>query len=418
MALPHYDTLALKTHTVNQAGSALGHHLAYGATRTAANTAITDTASATALAAAPTSIATASTATNVLGAAATGFSSVFSVATIGIASAASVIINYLGYNFQRTALRDLYKDEIAAHLKKDAKDVTNDDLDIVAKGNKESGIEANKTIAKEVSRLQRSRNIKFVATAGSLLLTLGIMGALTAPAVVGAVTAAIPALGTAFASTGGVGMAVFKTVAAILLHTALEKPIHDLGHKLFGFEDTVSEQIATLSKQYDGKQPISREQVVGVFVASNDDLKKFVKDRHGKSYSDLSIVQKRDVTEYLAQYMNIDNVTDNLNMGRMKVTELAYTVEGQQSGVLPHLVENPIAMSTETRSWLDTIANKLHIGKNYADKDSDKGKQEKEFSYAPKARKVVEYDNPTPERSFTERLGRGKEAEVSLSNSR
>jgi hypothetical protein len=297
--------------------------------------------------------------------AATGASAGF-VGTVGgafgitVAAAASLVLSQVNFDIRLRRMRDMYKDEIGAQLGKNPSKVTIKDMETVAKGDASKGISANKTIAEGISKLKTKRNISFGVTTLAILGTMAIMLGLTA------------ASGGATLFTGGalaaVGNFAVKALAGYAIHSILEKPLHWTAKKVFGMDDTASDLIADMRRQHKDGKVITREQVVGAFVSGNKELGNFVKAQFGKEYDDLNVQQKMALTNSFEQYLPVTAITEKINTGQMKVSELAFAVEGQTSGV-PLQPLKPV----------QTVQN------------------------TPK-RKVVEYDNPTPARSFVSRL--------------
>ena len=66
---------------------------------------------------------------------------------IGLTTALSAGITQVHYRRERDEIRELYREELAEKLGKRPKDVTDKDLDILAKGDSARGIEPNRTLA-------------------------------------------------------------------------------------------------------------------------------------------------------------------------------------------------------------------------------------------------------------------------------
>lgn len=262
---------------------------------------------------------------------------------------------------------DTYRDEIGAQLRKPASKVNERDLELIAKGDAKHGIPANKTIADGLSRIKTKRNIGMVVTTASILGTLAIL------AVTG--IGALPMLGTG-SFLAATGTLLAKAAIGYGIHSVLEKPMHWAAKKIFGVEDNTSDHIADLRKQHKDGKAISREQVVGVFVSANKELSAFVRGQFGKDYDDLSVQQKRSITDAFEQNMlPVTAITDSINSGRVKISELAFAVEGKSSGVEPGSAQEEPGLFGKIRK-----------------------------AHTPPKRAVVEYNNPTPERSFVSRL--------------
>lgn len=325
-----------------------------------------------------------------IGGASAGVGGVFSVAGVSFAAAASVMINQAVYQHRRAELREMYKDEAAVQFGKSPKKITDKDIDLLAKGDQTRGIAGNKTIAEELSQSKKRRNL------GMLVSTASILGTL---AIVMAISGFIPP------EALGAGVYAAKFIAGVAIHELLEKPIHWLGKKIFGMEDTSThERIAELNKEHRNGKSITKEQVLGVFVSANKELNNFVKEQYAKPYDKLSVQEKRAMVEAVEQYIPLKNITENLNSGRVKISELAFSVEGQRSGVAPDSVPQHLSIIGKARGALHNISERLHHSPAAKKSDSEviPPPVAVPVSVAPK-RAVVEYDNPTPTRSFVER---------------
>jgi hypothetical protein len=324
-----------------------------------------------------------------IGGAATALEGPSLVIGVGVAAAASVMINQASYQSRRTFLREMYKDEVAAQLGKSPKKIKDRDIDLVAKGDPARGISGNKVIEDELSKLKKLRNVGMLVTVASLLGTVAVMMTITA----GFSTAGLAPL----AMTGAY---VAKGFAGFAIHKVLESPLKWASKKLFNLNElTTHERIEELRKEHRKGKVIARAQVLDVFISANDDLGQFVKSQYGKSFDKLSSQEKQSVVEAVDQHIPITKIAENLNAGRVKVSELAFAVEGKVSGVAPSSVKDPLSLVGKARFALRGVGERLQRVKHHH--------VETVASTAPQIptqqKPVVEYDNPTPARSFVER---------------
>lgn len=258
---------------------------------------------------------------------------------IGLASIASTAINVIKYINLRSDLCDIYRDEIASKLGKAPEKITVKDMDALAQGVPEKGIPANKALAEELDNLRQERNIGIGVTVVSIMLAIplaiSVMSGLGLPMVaLGALFTAptLPLLGS-FATQLGIGF---------LSHKLLEYPIEKAGHQLFSVaNDTTHERIESLMKDREDGKALTKEQVLGVFVGAKQEFSNFVESSFGKSYDKLDLKQKQSLTESFEQYLPLTNITASLNAGITKVSELAFAVQGDKSGVAMNM--NPTA---------------------------------------------------------------------------
>ncbi len=332
--------------------------------------------------------------TSAIGGAAAGIGKVISVAGVAVATVASVMINQSAYQRKLISLRQMYKDEIGAQLGKSPSKVTYKDMKLIAEGDSERGISSNKTIADEMNRLAKRRNVGILVTAASLLATVGVM------------IAVAPALSlSAGASTLAVmGVYAAKALIGFSTHRVLEVPIKAVAKSLFHLkEKTTHERIAGLAKEHRNGKVLGREQVLDVFICSDDQLKQFVTDHYGKSYDKLNVQEKRVVADAMEQYIPVTHITENLNSGSVKVSELAFLVEGKKSGVIPNSVKPNLSLAGKARTALRSVGERLHkIKPQDAGYEQNIMQNTENVSVAPK-RAIMEYDNPVPARSFVAR---------------
>jgi hypothetical protein len=316
---------------------------------------------------------------------------VLSNTAIGIAAFASLIMSQSSYRHRRAALYQMYKDEIAVKLGKEPGKVTAKDMDLLAKGNPEKGIEANKTLAEGLRKLKKRRNVSVLVTTAALLGTVAVLGALFAPA------------GAAGAAAVTVTSQIAKAFVGFATYKLIESPMNWGANKMFGMsEPTTHERIAELNRGHKKGKPLSQEQVLGVFISGNKEISKHVEEQYGKKYDELSVQEKRGVAESCEPYLPLKTITENLNKGRVKISELAFSVEGQASGIAPKPVKEQPApgIMGRARSMLHSIGQRLHRTRQHVEEVP----QQAAPAPTPRQRTVVEYDNPAPARSFVEGL--------------
>lgn len=316
---------------------------------------------------------------NAVGGAAAGMSGIFSVIGVSVAATASIIIKQIDYQNKRSALREMYKDEVAAQLGKSPEEITNKDLTLVARGDPRRGIAPNKVINEELDKLKSHRNLGILVTAMSILGTVAIMGFV---------------FGTGGAAVG-VGAMAAQAFVGFATHKLLDIPLTWAGKKMFGIKDlTTQERIEELNNERQNGKVLGREQVLGVFISANKELSRFVKSHYSNPYDKLSVQEKRELADAFEQYIPLANITESLNSGKVKVSELAFSVEGRASGVAPSSVPPSLSIVGKVRTALRGIGERL--------RPAVQKPEEEPVTVTPK-RAVVEYDNPVPSRSFVER---------------
>ena len=72
---------------------------------------------------------------------------------------------------------------------------------------------------------------------------------------------------------------------------------------------------------------------MSVFAAANPELGRYIVAEYGKHFDDLTLADKQQATNILGRFMPIDRLVLDINSGKVNVSELAFAVEGQISGV-------------------------------------------------------------------------------------
>ncbi|MEZ5691334.1 MAG: hypothetical protein R3D71_06690 [Rickettsiales bacterium] len=334
--------------------------------------------------------------------------SIFSLPVVGFVSAIGVILNQRSYDKRLKNLREMYKYEVGAKLGKIPDDVTNKDLQAVAKGDPEHGIAGNKTFSNFLKKLKVSKTVGTIVSIASILTTVAIVGSvfstggLAIPGVGTGVTEALSAV----IEQGTIGYYAAKAAIGVAVHQTIEKPMNWLGKKIFDIEKvTTQERIAELDGLHKKGRAISRERVMGVFVSANKEISDFINEAYGKEYDKLAIHEKQEIVNSFGKHIPLKEIVDNLNSGKVRVSELAFSVEGQRSGIKMGSVPTNRNVIGKTRGVIKTMSDKFN---GISDKQATypqaipaSSSYNKE-GIAPK-RTAVEYNNPIPTRSFVER---------------
>ena len=249
--------------------------------------------------------------------------SVLGMITIGLTAAISGGLTLMDYNHKRDTLKDLYKEELTSLTGKPKDKVTSADLDQLAK--------VNGTVNEELKRSKRQRNFGVFISFAASLAALTVVG-LVAPAIIGA---ALPVLGISASGVGAglLGFAV-KGVIAFLSYEAVKEPLHLVADKVFKIDErTTNDHIVSMKMDREVGKIISREQVLAAFVAANPELDQLIVSSYGKHFNDLDVATKQRASQDMNQLIPLDKLTIEINAGRINVTELAFSVQGQSTGV-------------------------------------------------------------------------------------
>jgi hypothetical protein len=321
--------------------------------------------------------------------------------TIGLSAAVSAGLTQMDYIHKRDNLKDLYKEELASKLRKTVDKVTTDDLDTLAK--------ENNTIAAQLQKTRKQRNfgvgLSFMASMAALsvmafLVTplLPVLGLATVSAATGAIV--MPAVGTG-AWFGAMGVGALST---LLTYNAVKAPLHAIADKIFGLEyKTTHDHITAVKLDREAGKVISREQVLSVFAAANRQVDGFIAAEYGNRFDKLSLEEKQRATQNLSKLIPLDKLTNDINSGKVNVTELAFAVEGQISGVGNGRDALAPKQSGLFSSMWAGIKNTVGIKSSPANVGAGASVQASASSAV-----LVDAGNERPARGFVERLGRSK----------
>lgn len=261
--------------------------------------------------------------------AASGLSGMGGLLTIGIAAAVSAGLTQLDYVHRKDALKDMYKEELSAHLNKPIHKLKRGDLDTLAK--------SNKVLREELNRDSRRRYFGMALSITASMAALAVV-TLALPAVVGAalgITAAAASQGF-LATFGGF---LLKAAVGLATYYAVKEPLHGVADRLFDIDKhTVNDRIVGIGKDIQAGKTVSQEEVLAVFAAAHPQLDKYIRQQYGKRYDDLTIDDKHHAVQELNQHLPLEQLTQGINSGRINPTELAFAVEGKESGV-DHLLK-------------------------------------------------------------------------------
>lgn len=304
------------------------------------------------------------------------------VLALGAAAATSAALTQMDFEHERKEIKDLYRDEIAAKLHKSVGKLTNKDLEVLVKGNDVQGIDSNHTIAEAVHKSWKKRNLGVVISMGASLASFSMMIATV----------------SAFATLGPIAGIMLQGVAGVLAYNAIKTPLHAIGDRVFGIDkQTTHDRIVQLEKDREAGRSITQEQVLSVLASANQDLSQAITQKFGKDFDKLELADKRQLAETLGKLMHVDVLAAGINDGKLNVTELAFTADGQFSGVLP---KTDAELTQEKKGVLQSL------------KSGIAGFMHKEAAIeplpeaVPAQRVMVDYNQEPPAVSFVERLRR------------
>jgi len=330
-----------------------------------------------------------------VGAAAAGAESMFGMVIFGGFGVLSAITNQIEYMHERADIANFYREELSAQHKKPQNQLTDADLTAAENGDPAHGITVNKTIKQAVAKERGFRNL---GIASSFIASVAVFTLLEAV--------------VAHSATFQLGLFLAKAAVGVLTYMAIKEPLMRVGTKVFGLDkETTHDKIEELAKDRAKGMAVTREQVVEIFISANDELANYVERSFGQSYEELRLADKVRVADELAKHIPVDKIVHNINLGTTNASELAFTVEGQFSGVLPKGPEMQKPASA-FQQFASTCKHMLHsvtglFGAEKAKNIEHVNKLEKAHAMTPVSERgdespIVEMNTPT----FAERVGR------------
>jgi hypothetical protein len=254
---------------------------------------------------------------------------------LGAVAGLSTITSQMEFNHQKQKLAEFYNEEISAKLKKQLKNVSGRDAETLSDGDEKQQVEKNHTLEEAISKQRKIRNITIATSFVATIAAVALVGAAFPPV-------------AGVAAAHGIGSLLLHGTIGLLSYLAIKAPLNKIARAAFGVsKETTNDKIMHIAKDRESGKSITREQVVGVFISANPELGHFVEDHFGKAYDKLVLADKVAVAKEIANLAPVDKIVENINLGVTNVSELAFTVEGQMSGVMPKLPERseqPTAM--------------------------------------------------------------------------
>ena len=243
---------------------------------------------------------------------------------VGLAAGVSASLTQMDYIHRKDNIKDLYKEELSARLGKPLKKLTRDDLDTLGK--------ENQVVHEELQQIKKQRTfgvaMSFVASMVALTMVVLVL-----PEVVAAATG-VAGGHAAMHALGWGGALALKAVTGLLTYNAVKQPLHHVADKLFDLDYTTThDHIVGLKREREAGRNITREQVLSVYASANPTLDHMISREYGKKFDALSPDKKAIAAMEMGKLIPLDKLATDINTGKINVTELAFAVEGQMSGV-------------------------------------------------------------------------------------
>lgn len=327
--------------------------------------------------------------------------SLFGLIVFGGFAAVSAIANQIEYMGARGRITDFYREEFAAQHKKSRDRVNDYDLTDAEFGNKNENIAPNDVVHEAVRRERNIRNLGIAASFVASIAVFALMGVVEVHPEFGAILEA---------SAQGAGAMIMPMVefaakvgVGLISYLAIKSPLVKFGERVFGLDqETTHERIEQLAKDRADGKAVTREQVVEVFISAHKDLASYVEQNFDRRYEQLPLADKVRVAEEIAKLLPIDKIVHSINLGTTNASELAFTVEGQVSGVLPKSPEQSTApglmarFCSHCKSMVHHMGGMFHAEKAHPINAHEQPKKdEKIVGESP----IVEFDNPHLEKA-------------------
>lgn len=308
---------------------------------------------------------------------------------LGMMSAINASLAYAEYNSERREILDTYRDELSAKLGKDRRKLRYKDIDRVAEGSMEQGVESNHTLNQALQKARSYRNLNVGLSIFASLGSFALISIAFPPAAPGA---AIIAHGAAEVIT--------QAAIGLITYLSIKAPLKWIGEKVLGLDrETTHDRIVSLERDRARGRFITREQVLSVFVSANEELDTMIRKTHGKQFDKLKLAEQQQIAAEFGKLIGLDQLTDAINHRQMKASELAFTVEGQVSGFV-RAEDEP-----QAKGWFGALKEKLFGA----------SPPPREYAAPQTPFSMPQYADDPPSRSFVERLAR-KPAEAGVSH--
>ncbi len=277
---------------------------------------------------------------------------VIAAATIGAATGLGVMVPALvigGGGFALTvanqlykkALRedemvDLYRDDIAAQLKIAPDAVTRADLKTVAKDN---------PIIEQALDRQRKETVMTLSTAA--------MAGLTSILLIGAFNVGGMVHGMAQASFTGllkpiaglIGMGTVSAASSLILHDGVDAAI---GYGTGMRKASANDLIVAMNRQIAHGNPVSREEVYAVLVASDRALDRTIVKQTGKSYGAMTHAEQGMLLQHYELAEAMDKLARDISTGAVSPGHLAFMTDEYHPA--PKVTEDTICMASPAKA--------------------------------------------------------------------
>lgn len=158
-------------------------------------------------------------------------------------------------------------------------------------------------------------------------LQVGIVGILGV-ALLGSMAAAVVPV-TAMAGAGMMIAGAAFGIASNLIFMTVDHVVTSRDGAAAKYE--FADQLKDMVKQTRFR-PVPMEQVFDLLLKSHSDIRQSIKNRYGKSYTELTFATKTDIARQYEDVLHAQLLADRINSAQMNVQELGFIAYGQSSG--------------------------------------------------------------------------------------
>lgn len=267
---------------------------------------------------------------------------------VGAVAGVSAYLVQKDFEHKRESLVERYRSEVGQLLGKAKDKVQEQDLAMVARGDFKKGIPANPSIRRELKNTWLNRNVNFVLATVVSVITFAAVHAIdmfVGDNIGGSLHHIVGegnALGAMFDAVRNGNFADFREIGGLMLRNGLiglvtyhgmKTPAHWAAAEILDIDErTVNDRITEIKRTLGHGRDVQPEQVLGTFIHAHHDIEEQIEAEYGKKFDKMSHKQQGELLSVVQEYMNVKEITDNINHGRMRPEELVFAAYGQSSG--------------------------------------------------------------------------------------
>jgi hypothetical protein len=120
-------------------------------------------------------------------------------------------------------------------------------------------------------------------------------------------------------------------------HNLVSRTVKGLSRLIFGphdIENTVSQRLIHISEDIKHK-PVTPIEIFTLLVDTHPELQAEIKQKYGKPYADLPVIQKKQVTESYEEQLRVIGLTEEINNGNIRPSLAGFIISHQLDEKLP-----------------------------------------------------------------------------------